>query len=56
MTPKSTKKKKPEVANKTKAKEKKQKHFDHCYTMVVQCSVCVGRVAKVKDSFNTKVV
>ena len=55
-TPKSKTKKKTEVAKKTKAKEKKPKHFNHRYTVVVQCSARVGRVAKVKDAFNTKVL
>ena len=56
VTPKSTKRKKLEVAKKTKAKEKKPKHFHHHCKVVVQCSTCVGKVGKVKDAFNTKVV
>ena len=55
-TPKSKTKKKTEAEKKTKNKEKKPKHFNHRYTVVVQCSARVGRVAKVKDAFNTKVL
>ena len=56
VTPRSTKKKKLEAAQKRKAKEKERRHSNHHCKVVVQCFVRVGRVAKVKDAFNAKVI